>query len=52
MIVNADTIVEPWAVMVESFDTPIANGAVSGPGSPQDETVRAHLAWMDLFEQL
>jgi len=51
VIVDAYAVVEPGAMMVEAFDTAVADGAVTGSWSSQDETVGAHLAWMYLGEE-
>jgi hypothetical protein len=52
MIVDSDTVIQPGAMMVESFHTSVTDGAVTRSGGPQDEAVGTHLAGMDLLEQL
>ena len=52
MISYANAIVQPRAVMVEPLDAAIADCTVSGAGCAQDETVRAHVSWMQLGEKL
>ena len=52
VVANAHAVVEPWAVMVEALDAPVADGAVARARGPQNETVGAHLTRMDLREHL
>lgn len=52
MVVYTHAVVNPWTVMVESFNAPIANGAMSRSWSPQDFTVGAHFARMYVLEQV
>ena len=51
VVSDANTVVEPGAVVVEAFDAPIADGAVAGAGRPQDETIWTHLTWVYLCQQ-
>lgn len=41
MIHEAHTVIDPGAVVVESLNTLVAHGAVTGPRSPYGFTVRA-----------
>ncbi len=50
MVVYPNTVIEPWAMMVESFDATVADGTVSGARCAQDEAVWAHLAGVDFGE--
>jgi hypothetical protein len=50
VVVSSDAIIDPRAVVVKAFDTPIANSTVFRPGRAEYFTVRAHLARMDFFE--
>ena len=52
MIFNSHTIVDPWAVMIESFDTLVAYGAMSGSRRPNNLTLRAEINWIDIPQQL
>ena len=52
MIPHTNAIVQPRAVMVKSLHAAIADCTVSGAGRAQDETVRAHVSWMQLGEKL
>lgn len=52
MVVNADAVVKPGTVVVESFYTPIANSAVLGTRSPQHFAIRTHLTGMHFGQQL
>ena len=52
MVVDADAVVQPWAMVVEALDTPIADGAVARSGRSEHLTVGAHLARVDLLEKL
>lgn len=47
MIGYSHAIVEPWAVVVESFDALVAGAAVSGPWCSDDLTVGAKLNGID-----
>lgn len=50
MIVNTDTVVEPRAVVVESFDATVADGTVLRADSSDHFAFGAHLAGMHLFQ--
>ena len=52
MVVNSDAIVQPRTVMVEAFHAPVADGAVAGARCAENETVGAHLAWMNLRKHI
>ena len=52
MVLDSDAVIEPGAVMVESFDASVADGAVPGARRPQDLAVRAHVRRVQLREQL
>ena len=43
MVTDTDTVIEPWAVMVESFNTAIADGTMPRTGRPKDKTLRAEV---------
>ena len=44
MIANTDTVVDPWAMMVETVDAPLACPAVPASRGPDQLAVRAELA--------
>jgi hypothetical protein len=46
VIVNTDTVVNPWTVMVKSFNAPVAYGAVLASRSSKDLAIRTHLTWV------
>jgi len=46
MILDADTIIEPRTVVIETFNAAIADSAVFGAGCPQHSAVRTHLRWV------
>ena len=48
MVVHADTVIYPGAVMVKSFYTAVANSAVLAAGCAQNFTFWAHLTRMYL----
>lgn len=48
MVVDSDAVIEPWAVVVEALDAPVADGAVAGARRAKHKTIGAHLARMDL----
>lgn len=52
MVTNSHAIVQPWTVMVKAFNASIADGAVAGARCADDETVGAHLTWMDLGQHI
>jgi len=52
MVVNANTVIEPRAMMVESLNTTIANGAMFASLGSNHLAVRAHFACMHLFEDV
>ena len=41
MIFSSYTIIDPWTMMIESFNTLIANGAMSGSYCADDFTIGA-----------
>jgi hypothetical protein len=49
VVVSSNAIIDPRAVVVETFDTPIANSTVFRPGRAEYFTVRAHFARMDFL---
>lgn len=51
MIVNANAIVQPGAVVVEALDATIADGAVARARRTQHLAVWAHLTRVDLLEE-
>jgi hypothetical protein len=52
MVAKADTVVNPWAVVVEPFNTSVANTAVARPVSPYYFTIRAEKNCVELFHHL
>lgn len=52
MVPHSHAIIEPGAVMIESFHASVANGAMPGARSPQDQAVGTHIGWVQLREQL
>lgn len=52
MVPHSHAIIEPGTVMVESFHASVANGAMPGAWSPQDQAVGTHVGWVQLREQL
>jgi hypothetical protein len=52
VIFNSHTIVDPWAVMIEPFDTLVAYGAMSGSSRPNNLTLGAEINWIDIPQQL
>lgn len=46
MVANSNAIVNPWAVMVESFNTAIADGTVARARRSNHLAVRAKFTWM------
>jgi len=51
MVVDAYTVVDPWAVVVKSLNTMVANCTVSGPWSPNNLTIWAQISRVDILEQ-
>jgi len=52
MIRHADAIIDPWAVMVEPFDTLVADAAVARPVSSDDFAVRTQHHWIENLHHL
>ena len=52
MVVYTNTVVDPRTVVIKSFHTSVANGAMPGARSPQDQAVGTHIGWVQLREQL
>jgi hypothetical protein len=48
VIFNAYAIIDPGTMMIEAFDTAIADGAVTRSGSADDLAVRTHIGGIDL----
>lgn len=52
MVVDSDAIVDPWAVVVEPFDTFVAYTAVSGSVGPYDFAISAEQNWVKDFHNI
>lgn len=52
MIVDADTVVDPEAVVVIAVDALVASMAVKRLLRPQDLATRADVGWLKIFVQL
>ena len=52
MVADSDAVVEPGAVVVETFDAAVADSAVAGAGGAEDQAVGAHLARVDLGQHV
>lgn len=48
MIFDSDTIIDPRAVVIESFDALVADGTVLAPGRANDFTIRANVSRVDI----
>lgn len=51
MVLDSNTVINPGAMVIKTFHTPIADGAMSGPWGPYDPTIRTDICWVDLFEK-
>lgn len=51
MVVGADAVVDPWAMMIISLDAPVANTAMPGPGGSHDLAFRTELQRIYHFHQ-
>jgi hypothetical protein len=49
MISNANTVIDPGAVVVKSLYALVANGAMSGSGRSNDLTFRAEVCWINVL---
>ena len=49
MISNANTVVDPGAVVVKSLYALVANGTMSGSGRSNDLTFRAEVCWINVL---
>ena len=52
MVPHSHAVIEPGAVVIKSFHASIANGAMPGARSPQDQAVGTHVGRVQLREQL
>ena len=52
MVVNPDTIINPWAMVVEPLHTALAYRAVSRATRPNHEAIRAQLSRVSHLEQV
>ena len=52
MVVDADTVIDPRAVMVKALDTPLANAAVAGAVRAHNLTVSAKQNGIEDFHHL
>lgn len=50
MVPDANAIIDPWAVMIPPFDTPIANIAMVGTGRRQHLIPRANIVRMEILQ--
>lgn len=48
MIFDSDTIVDPWTVMIKSFNTLVTDGTVLAPGRANDFAIRAKISWVNV----
>jgi len=51
MIFDSDTIVDPRAVMIESFDALVADGAVLASGRANDFAIWAEVSGVDVAQE-
>lgn len=52
MVTNADTVVHPLAVVIESVTTFVADGTVAGLFRSEDFTGRANVALFEILIEL
>jgi hypothetical protein len=52
MVVDANAVVDPGAVVVKSFDAAVADGTVFGSWSPEHFTIGAHFAGVHFGEHV
>lgn len=52
MVADANTVVDPGAMMVESLNTDIADGTMPGSRGPDDLAVGAQVSRVELLEQV
>ena len=52
VVADADTVVDPGAMMIESFHTFVANTAMSGSGSSDNLTVGAKKDWVKVLQHV
>jgi len=52
MITNANTIIDPWAVMVKSLNTLITYGAMSRSRRSNHLALWTEICWVDISQQL
>lgn len=52
MVVQADTVVNPWTVMVEPLHASVADAAVTGAVCPHGLAVGAEEHWVENFHEL
>ena len=50
VIADTNTVIDPWAVVVESFNASVAHTAVSRPVGPYYLTVRTEQNWIKVFK--
>jgi len=51
MVVDSDTIVDPWTVMIKSFNTLVASVAMSRSWGSYYKAVWAKLDWVNKLHQ-
>jgi len=51
MVLDADTVVDPWAVMVESLDTSVADGTMTRPGCLDYLALGAEISRIDISKK-
>jgi len=51
MIADSNAVVNPWTVMIESFNTAIADGTVAGARCSYNLAVWAKFTWMHILQQ-
>ena len=48
MIFDTNTVINPWAVMIKSFDTVIADSTMSASCTVNDLALWAKINWVDI----
>ena len=50
MIAVTDAIVDPWTMVIESFNAAVADGTVTRPWSSKSIALRAEIYWGQFFK--
>mgnify|MGYP000644818992 CR=1 FL=1 len=52
MVLSADTVIDPWAMVIEPLNTSVTDAAMPRPGCSNDFAVWAQEHWVETLEHI